>query len=175
MDEPRRLCQVLPSVLLGNCVSGTNSEIRWLDCSGIFAKEIDHKKITIPGQNMYWDMCFVREQNKNLVIATADGPQGIHAYNAHTKLLEWKVEIDGMERAGVASDGHGHLFVCDGKNECVHMLSVSDGRNLGCLIDPGELGHGARPYWAAWSEKMSSLIVAYGKENSVAISVVKVQ
>ena len=93
MDEPRRLCQVSPSVLLCNCLSGTNSEVRWIDCSGIFAKENEQKKITIPGQNMYWDMCYVQEQNKKLVIVTADGQQGIHAYNTHTKLLEWKVGI----------------------------------------------------------------------------------
>ena len=175
MDEPRILCQASPSVLLCNCLSGTNSEIRWLDCSGIFAKENDQKKITIPGQNMWWDMCYVQEQNKKLVILTADGPQGIHAYNVDTKLLEWKKEIDGMEKAGVASDGHGHLFVCDGKNGCVHKLSVSDGRYLRRLINPGELGHGVRPYWAAWSERMSSLIVAHAKGSKRFISVVKIE
>ena len=120
-------------------------------------------------------MCFVQEQNKNFVIVTANDPQGIRAYNADTKLLEWKKEIAGMVQAGIVSDGHGHLFVCDGENGCVHMLSMSDGRYLGRLIHPGELGHGVSPYWAAWSVEKSSLIVAHGKGSKRFISVVKVQ
>ena len=124
---------------------------------------------------MYWDICFVQEQNKKLVIVTADGPQGIHAYNADTKLLEWEKEIDGMENAGIAVDGHGHLFVCDGENGCIHMLSVLDGKYLGCLFTQDELGLGASPCWAAWSEETSSLIVAHAKGSKRFISVVRVQ
>ena len=124
---------------------------------------------------MYWDMCYVQEQSKNLVILTADGSQGIHAYNTDTKSLEWKKEIDGMENAGVAADGHGHLFVCDGENGCVYMLSVSDGKYQGCLITKDELGIGTSPCWVVWSEETSSLIVAHAKENKRFINVIKVQ
>ena len=109
------------------------------------------------------------------MVVTSNGPQGINAYNADTKMLEWRKEIAGMKQAGVVSDGCGHLFVCDGENGCVHLLSVSDGRYLRCLIDPGKLGHGSSPYWAAWLEETSSLIEAHAKESKRFISVVKVQ
>ena len=89
--------------------------------------------------------------------------------------LEWKKEIDGMEQAGIVSDRHGHLFVCDWQNKCIHILSVSDGQYMGCLMKSGEQGLGI-PYFIAWSEEMSSLIVAYWKEiNKWYISVIKVQ
>ena len=171
--EPRRLCQVSPSVLLINCVSSAYSEIHWLDCSTIPPKENSQKKIIIPGQTMYWDMCFVQEQNKNLVIITADGPQGIHAYNANTTLLEWRKKRDGMEKAGVASDSHGHLFVFDKENGCINLLSVSDGHYQGCLIKEGEQSLG-KPCFGVWCEQTSSLIVAHAKGNERFISVIKV-
>ena len=110
----------------------------------------------------------------DLVIATAIGSKGIHACNVNTNSLEWKREIDGMEKAGVASDGHGRLFVFDGDNGCIHMLSVSDGQYMGCLIKQGDQGLGA-PFFGVWSEEMSSLIVAHRKGNKRFISVIKVQ
>ena len=72
---------------------------------------------------MWWDMCFVQEQNKNLVVVTAEDPEGIQVYNADTNSLEVKKEIDGIEKAGIAADGYGHLFVFD-KDE--QMGSIRD-------------------------------------------------
>ena len=143
--EPRRLCQVSPSVLFFNCVSSTHSEIRWLKCSTPPPKENTQKTIVV-GQKMYWDICFAEEQNKNIVIVTSEGPEGTHAYNADTKLLEWQKEIDGMEKVGIAADGHGRLFVFDKENKCIHVLSVADGLYIGCLIREGEQDLG-RPCW----------------------------
>ena len=124
---------------------------------------------------MFQDMFFVGEEKKRkgLIIVTAQGPEGIHAYNVDTNSLEWKKEIEGMARAGIVSDGHGHLFVCDWGNKCIHMLSVSDGQYMGCLIKQGVQGLGV-PVFGAWSEEMSSLIVARGKGNKRFISVIKV-
>ena len=122
-------------------------------------------------------MCFVKEEAKcsdGLLIVTPRGPQGIHAYNVETNSLQWKREIEGMARAGVAPDGHGHLFVFDGDNGCIHMLSVSDGHYMRCLIKQGDQGLGA-PFFGVLSEEMSSLIVAHGKGNKRFISVIKVQ
>ena len=116
----------------------------------------------------------MQEQNKNLVIVTGIDRQGIHAYNADTKLLEWKKEIDGMEKAGVASDGHGHLFIFDKANKCVHMISVSNGQYMGCFITDGEQGLG-RPCWGVWYEETYCLIVAHAKGNERYVSVVRVQ
>ena len=119
-------------------------------------------------------MCFVKGEMKYFVIVTAYGPQGIRAFNADTNSLEWQKKIEGMEKAGVASDGHGHLFVCDTHNKSVHMLSVSDGKNLGCLIKEGEQGLGI-PLWTAWSKETSSLLIAHKKENKRFVSVIKLQ
>ena len=121
-------------------------------------------------------MCFVKEEAKcrnGLLIVAPGGPRGIHAYNVGTNSLQWKKEIAGIAKAGVASDSHGHLFVCDKDNRCIHMLSVSDGHYMGCLIKQGDQGLGA-PLWGVWSEEMSSLIVAHGKGNKRFISVIRV-
>ena len=153
-------------------------EIHWLDCSTIPPKEISQKNIILPAQSSFWEMCFVKEEGKcrgnGLLIVAPRGPQGIHAYNVDNNSLEWKKEIEGMERGGVTSDGHGHVFVSDGDNACIHMLSVSDGHYMGCLIKQGDQDLGV-PLWGTWCEEMSSVIVAHGKGNKRFISVVKVQ
>ena len=173
--KPTRLFQVSPSVLLYYCrANAEQGEIHWLDCEALPPRVIKHKNIIHLPKDMWWDMCFVQGPNKNLVVATADGPEGIHAYNADTNSLEWKKEIDGMEKAGIAADGHGHLFVFDKENKCVHMLSVADGQYKGCLIKEGEQDIG-RPCWGVWSEETSSLIVAHAKGSKRFISVVRVQ
>ena len=151
-------------------------ELHLLDCSVIPQKENSQKSIIFPAEITFWDMCFVSEETnrKRLLIVAPSGPEGIHAYNVDTNKLEWKKEIEGMEQAGIVSDGHEHLFVCDWENQCIHMLSVSDGQYLGCLIKQGDQGLGI-PYWVDWSEEMSSLIVAHTKDWKIFISAIKVQ
>ena len=170
------LYQVSPSVLLYICGTAVKPEIHWLDCSTIPPKEDCQKNIIVLAENMFRNMCFVEEEinRKCLLIVAPRGPQGIHAYNMETNSLQWKKEIEGMARAGVAPDGHGHLFVCDGDNGCIHMLSVSDGHYMGCLIKQGDQGLGV-PLWSVWSDEMSSLIITYREGNKLLISVVKVQ
>ena len=168
------LCQASPSVLL--YIGGTVAcrEIRWLDCSTIPPKESQVN--VLPMTTPIWNMCFDRQEasHKRLVIFTARGPEGIHAYNIDTKSIDWIKTIDDMENAGVTTDGHGHLFICDAFNDCVHMLSVSDGKYLGCLTDKEKLGL-VRPTHPAWSEDMSSLIVAHAKEDTWCISSITIQ
>ena len=174
--QPGLLCQVSPSVLLYICGTVARPEVHWLDCSSIPPEEDCQKNIIFLAANMFRNMCFVREEinRKCLVIVTAQGPHGIHAYNMDNNSLEWKKEMKGMERGGVAADGHGHLFVFDGDNRCIHMLSVSDGYYMGCLIKQGDQGLGA-PFWGVWSEKTSSLIVADNRDFKWFISVLKIQ
>ena len=145
------MCPVSPSVLLYVCGTIEQPEVCWLDCSTMPPKEICQEKNIFPTQILFSDMCFVTEEvkyRKGLLIVAIEGTQGIHAYNVDTNSLQWKTEIEGMARAGVCSDGHGHLFVCDRKNDSIHMISVSDGRYLRCLIKTGEQGLG-KPGWAA--------------------------
>ena len=140
-------------------------EIHWLDCSTIPPKEISQNNIIFPAENTVREMCFVKEESnrKRLIIVTAGSTEGIYAYNVDTKSLEWKKEVKGMKQAGIVSDGHGHLFICDWDNKCIHMLSVSDGYYLGCLIKRGEQGLGS-PTWGVWSAVTSSLIVAHTRD-----------
>ena len=55
---------------------------------------------------------------------------GIFAYNKENENLEWEIEkiLPGMgkpmDAVDVATDGLGHLFVCDRANECIQMFSV---------------------------------------------------
>ena len=173
--KPVRIRRESESVLLYYCRTDTEQdEIHWLDCTTLPPRIMKHRNITYLPMNMWWDMCFVQEQNKTLVIVTGIGQQGIHAYNADTKLLEWKREIGGMGKAGIASDGHGHLFVFDKANKCVHTLSVLNGQYMGCLIKEGDLGL-RRPCWGVWYEETSSLIVAHAKGNERYLSVIRVQ
>ena len=125
---------------------------------------------------MWWDMCFVREQNKNLVIVTSVEMSGIEAHDADTGSLEWKGQLPVLQRCGVASDGQGHIFVCDEakENKCIHMFSASDGKYQGCLIGEGEQGLGV-PLWAVWSEPTSSVIVTRRKGDKRFFSVIYIQ
>ena len=58
------------------------------------------------------------------------GYDGVHAYDASTGNIKWKVfeKLPGMEKAmrarGIAADDCGYLFVCDDDNQCVQMLSL---------------------------------------------------
>ena len=44
-----------------------------------------------------------------------------------------------MRPVGVTTDGRGHLYVADWKNDCVHKFSVSDGLYMGCLLKGSEI------------------------------------
>ena len=174
--KPGRLSQVSPSVLLYVCGNLVKPELHWLDCSVIPPKENRKKDNIFPAAISFWEMCFVSEETnrKRLIIISPEVPQGIHAYNVDTNSLEWKKEIEGMGKAAIVSDGHGHLFVCDWDNNCIHMVSVPDGQYLGCLMKSGDQGLGSSR-WAAWSEETSSLIVIHTNDKKFFISVINVQ
>ena len=174
-NKPGRLFPVSPSILLFGCGTVEGPEIHWLDCSAIPPKEVSQKNVIFPTENIIWEMCFVNEEKnrKRLIIITA-GNERIYAYNVDTKSLEWKTEIKGMKQVGIVSDSHGHLFICDLENKCIHMISVSDGQYMGCLIERGDQGMGS-PVWGVWSEETSSLIVAHRRDFKWFISVIKIQ
>ena len=100
---------------------------------------MNHQKNIFLAGIKFEDMSFASEETnrKLLIIVASSTPEGIHAYNVDTNSLEWKREIDGMEKSGIVSDGHGRLFTCDWDSNCIHMVSVSDGQYLGCLMKRG--------------------------------------
>ena len=131
--QPLRLCAMSESTLLYIDHSKIPLKVHRLNCRTLPPISPPEYKSLYLSKEMWWDMCFVREQNKKLLIVSSVGMNGIEAYNTDRCSLEWKGEIHGMQKCAVASDGHGHIFVC-GKtqaNNYIHMLSASDGKPSG--------------------------------------------
>ena len=128
--EPGRLCAMSESTLLYIHCSKNPREIHQLDCRTLPPISPPEYKNLYLSEEMWWDMCFVREENRNLLIVSSAEMNGIEAYNADTTSLEWKGQLPVLQRCGVASDGQGHIFVCDEakENKCIHMFSASDGK-----------------------------------------------
>ena len=116
----------------------------------------------------------MKHEKKELILVTAESLMGIKAYDLSSGTVEWEKNIPGMTKSAMISDGHGHLFVSDKDNKCIHMLSASDGHYLGYLVKRGDQGLGS-PSRAAWSEEKSSLIIAHTKNWKWCISIIKVQ
>ena len=129
------------------------------------------------------DMCFIKENKRETVICLYSGLSGIYARNWSNKLL-WSVDgaVDGKTEircVSVATDGRGHLFVCDEANQCIQLFST-DGLYIGRLIKCGEHLLGV-PRLVRWCKKTSSLIIAHlktirgahGWMNYMYISVIK--
>ena len=111
------------------------------------------------------DVCFVEENKKEIVICLYSGSGGIYARDWSNKFL-WDIEgaISGQNAIkciSIATDGRGHLFVCDQANSCIQLFST-DGLYIGCLVRCGEHGIG-EPRIVRWCKKSSSLVVAHSK------------
>ena len=128
------------------------------------------------------DMHFVGE-NKEIAICLYHGHSGIYARSLANQLL-WNIEgaFDGQKEircVSFATDGRGHLFVCDEANECIQLFTT-DGLYICRLIGRGERGLG-EPFLVRWCKRTSSLIIAhsqttrraYGRMYYTYISVIK--
>ena len=110
-------------------------------------------------------MLFVEENKEEIVICLYHGLRGIYARSLANQLL-WNIEgaIDRQQEircVSVATDGRGHLFVCDEANKCIQLFST-DGLYICRLIGRGEHGLG-EPFLVRWCKKTSSLIIAHSK------------
>ena len=126
------------------------------------------KETTIGAGAQLKDMCLVTKNEGEVLICLFDGADGIYARNWSNQLL-WSVEgaMGGkkeMKCVSVATDGTGHLFVCDEANECIQLFST-DGLYIGCLVRQGEHWLG-EPRLVRWCNKSSSLIVAHSKKSA---------
>ena len=79
-----------------------------------------------------------------------------------------------MSPWGVTTDGHGHLFICDMRNECIQVFTVSDGKYQGCLLKKGQKGMGV-PRCIRWFHENSSLVVAHKEADKRNISVIRIE
>ena len=114
------------------------------------------------------------------MLFVSDSRNRIIAHNVEDGIIQWQTEdkIPWMEHPldvrGIASDGCGHLFVCDFNNYTIQMFSVSDGQYLGCLIKEGDQNLG-KPARIAYCKMTSSLVVAHLVDRKWIISVIHLQ
>ena len=160
---PTTLETIASSTLLYVDGSKAPFKVYRLDLSESKPKLAPEKQVIPTQQTFVEDMCFVHYGDKQLQVVAARGA-GLFAYNAETNKLEWKVngKVTGMEEAvdvrGITTDGRGHLFVADYKNECIYMFSTSEGQYLGRLMKGVETyGNPGRVYW---SPETSTLVAA---------------
>ena len=174
--DPGCMCVMSESIVLYMDWSRNPRSVHQLDCGTLPPRSRSGNNSLCLSKGMWWDMCFVKEQNKNMIIVASSKTNGIEAYNIDTGSLEWKGQRRGLQKCGVTSDGHGHIYVCDQApaNRCIHMFSAADGKYQGCLIGEGEQGLGV-PLWVVWSEPTSSLIVTHGKGDKRFFSVIYIQ
>ena len=108
-------------------------------------------------------MCCTQVGDKQLLVTTR-GKDGITAYNIDSDKLQWSVKgkLPGMETVlnawGLATDGYGHLFVCDYDSACIHKFSAR-GVYIGAVLKKGDQGFG-QP-WGINCYARSSLIVVH--------------
>ena len=118
------------------------TELHQLHCNSLTPNSVP--KLTT--DEIIDDMCCVELEGKSLLV-TASGIEGVKAYNARTTHLEWTAvgRYSGMKEAldahSIAADECGHLFVCDGGNQCIHTFSV-DGKYLTAIVKEGQQGLG---------------------------------
>ena len=193
---PSRLCTVTPTNETSSCKSPSNAsatpppatllfyvdylrtprKVRWLDCGASPPKPADGCNVTDTMHAVTHDICCCR--CSQLLIIT-DSDHGICAYGTKDNRLVWKVKgkLNGMEHRmspwGVTTDGNGHLFICDMRNECIQVFSVSDGKYEGCLLKKGQKGMGV-PRCIRWFHENTSLVVAHKEADKRNISVIRI-
>ena len=137
INIPGRLSSSGSSVLL----FVSDMKIYQMDCSNMEFSQ-STKSCILDVSESIWVMNYAQQNNKEFILVVPQSLSGIKAYDANSGFLEWDKELPGMTRCALIPDGHGHLFVSDQDNKCIHLLSVLDGEYLGCLIKEGEQGLG---------------------------------
>ena len=175
---PGHLCIVSPSTLLYVDESKSPREIHWLDCSSM--EPTPMQKVIHTSQQDIWEIQHAATEGLVLVMA-APGSEGIHACNQTTGELKWSVVGKPLRMGNhlwpcsMAGNGKGRMFVsytCH-DNEAVHMLNVSDGRYLRCLIRKGEKGL-RDVLRVVWCDAGKFLVVIHGGGDETYISTIEI-
>ena len=173
--RPRSLTKVEESTLLYVDGATTPNEVRWLNCSVSPPKPATVVGIThTTQQNPVAGICTTQFGNKTLLVTT-DKLDSVSAYDVVQDRIEWQVKgkLTGMGAAirprAVASDGRGHLLVCD--SDCVWMLST-DGVYMGVVFKFGErIG---KPESIFWCSRNSWFLIHHYKNNRNMITSVEI-
>ena len=177
-DQPHRLATSVssPEVLLYLDLKRNARDFRYLVIKGLDFRTFPPRASNMrtirqadrSGNFWLYDLCSISQGNNQLVVSSL-GYDGIHAYDASTGNIKWKVfeRLPGMElvlRArGIAADDSGHLFVCDDENQCVQMLSLK-GDYLCPVLRYGEQNLGI-PNRICWCPKTSSFVIVHREKN----------
>ena len=175
--EPGIMCTVSATTLLYENQSKYPREVRWLDCKVAPPKAASGTNITVTLQNNIWDMCCVKDGDKQLLI-TSHRYDGVFAYNIKTDKWDWHAtcKVPGAEKVdieAITSDGHSHLFVADELNKCVQIFSISSGQYLGHVL-ASESNNLVAKWRVRWSNAVSSLIVAKMKNSYYHLNVTNI-
>ena len=178
VERPGVICTAEPSTLLWVNRSKCLREVHWLDLTGKRPKPAEGKKIIHTQLGRIDDMCFIQNGNKQLLVA-AKCDEGIFVYNTNTDTLEWKVVVakrpemkENMDVREITTDGHGHLFVSDGNNHCIHVYSLY-GSYMKCLLKHDYTLY--KPGAIRWCDKTSSLIAECYWKEKWSVKVINVQ
>ena len=181
------VCASSRDTLIIDDVSQYPSEAFGVDCTG---PDLIYTETNIETNTFITSMCCVECQNEELLVTPYhkeglfDGKDesGICAYNMRTGKLQWNTDgiIPGVHKrmvpTDVATDGRGHLFVCDTNNACLQMFSTK-GHFLEAFdldVLKAENKGVATPHHICWSSGISSLVVVFENNKKHFIAVIKV-
>ena len=146
--SPTVACLTSPSILVA-VVNGTT--MRSFNLDTCFPPDVAYS----PLAEVIDDLCYTTDYGTPMLI-TCHHLGWIHIRNMDSKKCRWKDLsntsniVRGVQKSirpiSVTSDGHGHLFVSDNANMCVHMLSLRDWWHIGIVMGP-ESGIPRRIRW----------------------------
>ena len=179
-SELTYMCASSRDTLIIDDVSEYPSVAFGVDCTG---PDLFYTDTNIRINTFTTSMCRVEYDNQELLVTPYhkgglfDGKDesGICAYNTRTGKLQWNADgvIPGVDN--VATDGRGHLFVCDTNNTCLQMFST-DGNFLQAFdLDVLKVKNKgvATPHHICWSSGTSSLVVVFENNKKHFIAVIK--
>ena len=100
--------------------------ICWLDCSGAHPKTVKTRDM---GHHYICDICFLRNDNKNLLVVHHLEMFGnepitkLSAYDNQTYVLMWSLVV-GKYALPIAADHQGHLYLCSCDRRIISILSA---------------------------------------------------
>ena len=149
-------------------------EVRRLDCSKSVPVLCDDFTKTRAEDFMNYILVERHAGMKLLVVA---GCTFIDAHNLNSSEVAWTNEdVTGMEKEfrprSLSTDGHGHLYVVDLDNDCVHMFSLDDGSHMGVVLSEEE----GLSYFdeISWYDENASLAVLCRKNGKACIAFCKI-
>ena len=148
-------------------------EVRRLDCSKSVPVLCDDFTKTRAEDCVNYILVARHAGMKLLVVA---GSTFIDAHKLNSSEVAWTNEdVTGMQMElcprSLSTDGHGHLYVVDLDNDCVHMFSLDDGSHMGVVLSEEGLSYFEE---ISWCDEKASLAVLCRKNGMACIEFCKI-